>query len=122
MIIEFLKQTQEKIFDSETGHLVKEIKGVQKIKDYMLLQEMLEHREDLNVDRLMAFGYALMAANSMAQHTPMEENDKSLDYVEENKRINAQIQNTAFTRLNRAMLAHQNPNIYKQFQPLRNVR
>lgn len=95
MIIDFLNEEHQKIFDNETGKLVKTVRGVNKIRDIMLLTEFREWREELNVDRVMAFGYALMAASANAQHVPMYEKDQ-LDYVKQNKEIIKKIRNLPF--------------------------
>jgi hypothetical protein len=85
MMINYLKEEFDKIFDAE-GKVVRTIRGTSKIRDIMLLTEMRDWHEDLNVDRIMAFGYALMAARSQAQHTYMKQ-DPDTSYLEKNKEI-----------------------------------
>ncbi len=121
MIISYLKEGQEKFFDKDTGELTKTVKGVNKIRDFMLLKEMIDYTDDLNVDRIMAFGYALMAARSNSQHFSMEIKENNLDYVEENKRINNQIVNTAFARLNKGAYMKAS-GLKKVSQPFKNIR
>lgn len=122
LVIDFLKEDLEKIFDDTTGELVKIIRGVNKVKDYMLLTEMVEYHEDLNVDRIMAFGYALMAARSAAQHMEMIVKDDHLDYVKINQEVIKNTVDSPFSRYNRAGMYMNDPSLIKYTKPFRNLK
>ncbi len=122
LVIEFLKEELEKVFDDVTGEVTKIVRGVNRVKDYMLLTEMVEYHDELNVDRIDAFGYALMAARSAAQHMDMIVKDNQYDYVEENRNINKLSVNTPFTGYNRANMMFNNPGLIKHSKPFRNIR
>lgn len=103
-IIDYLKEEFTKIYDTKTGELVRVVRGVNYIKDLMLLTEMKEWVKGLNTDRLKAFGYALMAATSHSTHYSYKqktEEDTQLDYIQQNLEINKNIQRSAFTRFNK---------------------
>jgi hypothetical protein len=97
MIINYLKEEAYKVFDEE-GKTVRVVRGVNKIKDIMLLKEMLDWSEDANTDRLIAFGYALMGARSQAQHIAMKETP-DVDYVKQNKEIIAKLSRSPFKNI-----------------------
>ncbi len=123
LIIDYLKESQDTVFDETSGEVIKTIKGVNKIRDFMLLTEMREYTEDLNVDRMMAFGYALMIGRAQTQHIDLNIQVDKYDYVEENNRINKKIVNTPFKGYNRGALLYNNPNLlqYKK-TPFRNLK
>lgn len=122
LIIEYLKESQDTVFDETTGEVIKTVKGVDRIRDYMALYEMREYVEDLNVDRMMALGYALMAGRSQAQHFDLSVQTDKLDYVEENKRINSKVVNTAFSGYNKGAIFFNNPELVKYKTPFRNLK
>lgn len=101
--IDFLKQDIDKIYDDK-GNTVKVVRGVQHIRDIMLLKEMFEWKPGLNVDRIKAFGYGLMVAQSHSTHYRYKQREKDEDeykYVEENQEINKNLYRTPFTRFSR---------------------
>lgn len=63
LIIEYCKEEFTTEFDSVTGES-RPVLGIKRIKDKMLLLEMMKYHKKLNVDRLIAFGAALMVARS----------------------------------------------------------
>lgn len=100
-IIDYLKEEYTKIYDEKTGELVQILRGVNYTKDFMLLKEMSEWRKGLNTDRLKAFGYALMAAQSHSTHYGFKqraESEEEYDYVKENLEINKDYVRSPFTR------------------------
>lgn len=101
--IDYLKNDVDKIFD-EKGNVVKTIRGVYYTRDIMLLKEMMEWKPGLNVDRIKAFGYGLMIAQSHSTHYSYKQREKAEDeykYVEENREINKELYRTPFTRISR---------------------
>jgi hypothetical protein len=120
MMSDFLKEIQHKVFDKDTGEVTQIITGVQQIRDIMLLTELREWHPDLNVDRIMAFGYALFAATAHAQHIPMYEKDQ-LDFVNENMDIIKNMHKSAFKNTN--FLGKNNKTTTGAFrQPFKNIR
>lgn len=102
-VIDFLKQETDKIYDDK-GNIVKTVRGVNYIRDIMLLEEMAQWKPGLNVDRIKAFGYGLMAAQAHSTHYSYKQREKKEDeyaYVKENQEINSQLLITPFSRLNR---------------------
>jgi hypothetical protein len=85
MVLLYLKEEFDRIYDDK-GELVKTVRGINKIKDIMLLTEMRMWHDGLNVDRIVAFGYSLMAARSQSQHTTMKIENQE-DYIQQNKQI-----------------------------------
>ncbi len=101
--IDYLKLEIDKVFD-EKGNTAKIIRGVNYIRDIMLLKEMFEWKPGLNVDRIKAFGYALMIAQSHSTHYSYKQREKEEDeykYVQENFDINKNLYRTPFPRLSR---------------------
>jgi hypothetical protein len=120
MMSEFLREEQHKIFDKDTGEVVKLLTGVNQIRDIMLLTEFREWHPDMNVDRIMAFGYALLAATSFAQHIPMYEKTTN-DYVKENMEIIKNFTKSAF-KTTSFLNNSENGNFKVLKQPFKNIR
>lgn len=102
--IDYLKQEVDKVYDDK-GNTVRVIRGVNYIRDYMLLKEMSEWTPGLNVDRIKAFGYGLMIAQSHSTHYKFRQNKEVEDeykYVEENQEINKNLIRTPFSRVSRS--------------------
>lgn len=101
--IDYLKLETDKIFDDQ-GKTVKIVRGTQYIRDIMLLKEMLEWKPGLNVDRIKAFGYGLMIAQSHSTHYNYKQRETADDeykYVDDNAQINKNVIRSPFTRLSR---------------------
>lgn len=65
LIIEYCREEIGTVFDDVTGE-PRTVYGIERIRDKMLLVEMMKYRKGVNVDRLIAFGAALMVAASNA--------------------------------------------------------
>jgi hypothetical protein len=103
-VIDYLKLEVDKVFD-QNGNTQRIIRGVNYTRDIMLLREMSMWKPGLNVDRIKAFGYALMVAQSNSTHYGYKQTEKDEDeykYVEENKQINSKIIRTPFTRFTKS--------------------
>jgi hypothetical protein len=66
-IIMYCKEELSKEFDEKTGKVFKVHYGVERIKDIMVLEEMLKYTDKINCDRLISFGLALFASNSLSK-------------------------------------------------------
>jgi hypothetical protein len=99
-VINYLKEEHSKIYDDKTGILVKTVRGVNFVRDFMLLTEMKAWKVGLNVDRIKAFGYALMAAQAHSTHYQYKQktndDDAEFAYVRENEEINSKINRNPF--------------------------
>lgn len=97
-VIDYLKEEFNKIYNEETGEVAKIIRGVNYTRDIMLLTEMREWKVGLNVDRIKAFGYALMAARAHSTHyNYKEKTEEEMDYSKLNAEINKNITRTPFS-------------------------
>jgi hypothetical protein len=63
LAIEYITEVVGNRFNDKTGEAIP-IYGVERVKDKMLLREMMEYTPKKNVDRIMAFAIALFAARS----------------------------------------------------------
>lgn len=103
-VIDYLKMEIDKIYDDK-GNTVKVVRGVNYTRDIMLLKEMFDWKPGLNVDRIKAFGYGLMAAQSHSTHYNYKQKEKAEDeyqYVKENQEINKHLLRTPFSRISKA--------------------
>ena len=65
---------------------------------------MYAWKPGLNVDRIKAFGYAMMIAESHSTHynyKQRQKDEEEYSYVKENQEINKNFYRTPFTRLSR---------------------
>jgi len=99
-IIDFLKEEFHKVYDDKTGAPVKTIRGVNYLRDFMLLNEMKHWKPGLNVDRIKAFGYALMASQAHSTHYQYKQRteEEELEYVRINEEVNQSFIKSPFTR------------------------
>lgn len=103
-VIDYLKLEVDKVYD-EKGVPIRTIRGVNYTRDIMLLEEMSKWKPGLNVDRIKAFGYALMVAQSHSTHYGFKQREKDEDeykYVQDNQEINKNLLRTPFSRLSRS--------------------
>lgn len=92
LIIEYIKEEIGQSFNMETGESLP-IYGVSRIKDKALLKEILAYTSKTNVDRMIAFGAALMVSRSNTNRGVMvvkkERNDNHRMYdTKTNKKSN----------------------------------
>jgi hypothetical protein len=77
LIIEYLQETIEVKTDEEGNH--KQVLGVSRILDPMLIKELLRYNPRANADRKDAFGYALLMAKNL-NRTVTVTNDRDTRY------------------------------------------
>lgn len=67
-IKEYLSTEYDKIYKGDTEEVLKVIRGVDKIDDYWLLEELIQFNADGNFDRVVSFGAAVMIAKIYQQN------------------------------------------------------
>lgn len=68
IMLEYLSVTLDEVKIKGTEKVVRTVYGVERIKDWVLLEEMRLYHDKLNVDRLVSFGAALALMRSYSKY------------------------------------------------------
>ena len=85
IVFEYLNEVLGEIKTSDGSKIVKTIYGVERIKDYALLEELKLYHNKLNVDRFIAFAAGLALMKSFRKYglgvSKIDESNKGEDYI-----------------------------------------
>jgi len=96
---------------NEEGSVVKEVAGVYRIRDKMLLQEIIEFNEDGNFDRIVAASLAIALANHLDpinKISSLESDTRMLELFNKNKKKSNSLFGNGIN-----LFANKKPNIWR---------
>lgn len=83
-IKEYLLTEYDRIYKTNSEEVIKSIRGVDKIDDYWLLEELVQYNSDGNFDRVVAFGAAVMIAKIYQQNRIIKRRNDVKDETPQN--------------------------------------
>jgi hypothetical protein len=118
--IEYTKEEIDKQYDNN-GNLTKSVAGVVRIKDPMLIVEMMQYHPGLNVDRLVAFtalvAFVKMQISNRGYKKIVEHTKESLENIQESYKLKVK----PFRHVGTGSHASNNPYKVKK-SPFKNLR
>lgn len=83
-IKEYLLTEYDRIYKANSEEVIKSIRGIDKIDDYWLLEELVQYSPDGNFDRVVAFGAAVMIAKIYQQNRIIKRRNDVKDETPQN--------------------------------------
>lgn len=83
-IKEYLLTEYDKIYKANSDEVIKSIRGIDKIDDFWLLEELIQFNDNENFDRVVAFGAAVMIAKIYQQNRFVKRRNEVKDETPQN--------------------------------------